>query len=128
MQKKFEIMSAEGITPAAVCRQEFSAHGGNQKCSGIIIGAVAMGAIGNGIGCMLHDAGIIGKGFQVIQFGLFASGLFLIFPNRLRFVLFLLTFFLWRQLAFFLVFASADILFSLISHLISPFSKKPVIQ
>jgi hypothetical protein len=43
-------------------------HGDNQQRSGIIIGAVAMAAIGDGIIGMLQDAGIIGKSFQVIEF------------------------------------------------------------
>jgi hypothetical protein len=63
-------MTAEKIKTQAVCRQVFLTHGGNQQRSGIIIGAVAMGAIGDGIVGMLQDAGIIGKGFQVIELDL----------------------------------------------------------
>jgi uncharacterized protein YcfJ len=64
IQKKSEIMTAEGIKAPAVCRQVFLTHGGNQQRSGIIVGAVAMGAIGDGIVGMLQNAGIIGKAFR----------------------------------------------------------------
>ena len=63
-------MTAERIKPQAVCGQVFLTHGGNQQRSGIIIGAVAVGAIGDGVVGMLQNPGIIGKGFQVIELDL----------------------------------------------------------
>jgi hypothetical protein len=60
-------MTAKGIKAPVAHRQVFPAHGSNQQSSRIIIGAVAMDAIGDGMGGMLQNARIIGKGFQVIK-------------------------------------------------------------
>jgi hypothetical protein len=70
IQKKSEIMTAESIKAPAVGRQVALPHGGRQQRAGIVIGAVAMDAIGDGVVGMLQDAGIVGKGFQVIQLDL----------------------------------------------------------
>ena len=63
-------MTTEKIESQAVCRQVFLTHGGHQQRPGIVIGAVAMGSIGDGIVSVLQHAGIIGKGFQMIEFDL----------------------------------------------------------
>ena len=63
-------MTIEKIESQAVDRQVFLAHCGNQQRPGIIIGAIAMDAIRYIMVGMLQHAGIIGKGFEVVDLDL----------------------------------------------------------
>ena len=63
-------MPTETIKVPTVGRQVFAPHGGRQQRPGIVIGAVAVTAVGDRMVGMLQDAGIVSEGFEMIELDL----------------------------------------------------------
>ena len=63
-------MTTETIKVPTVGRKVFASHGGRQQRPGIVIGAVAVTAVGDGMVGMLQNAGIVREGFEMIDLDL----------------------------------------------------------